>query len=93
LKSVLGVVRVEQAAADTPNHRAVPPHEGGEGGFVPMLDEAPEQLAIGQPGPVSQKDGPAKVFDDLAHGTRRHVLSLAGVISHLLSTICRTEVV
>jgi hypothetical protein len=74
LEGIFRVLMVsEDTTTHTPHHRAVPPHEGGEGSFVPVLEEAPKELPIGQPGPVVQKRGPAKVPDDLVHLARRHV--------------------
>ena len=72
LKSVFGVVVSEKAAAHLPNHRTMPLDEGGEGCLVSLLDEAAEELPIGQPRPVWQQSGSAKVLDDLAHGACRH---------------------
>src|ERR1700756_337151 len=38
-EGVLGVVVAEQAAADGPDHRPVPPHQRGEGGLVAVADK------------------------------------------------------
>jgi hypothetical protein len=38
----------QQPAADGPDHRAVAPQQGLEGGLVPLPDEAPEQFAVGR---------------------------------------------
>jgi hypothetical protein len=59
-------------------------HKGGEGGIVPLLDEAPKQLPIGHPGLIPQKHRPAKVPDDLAHLTCRHAPTFAGVAARPL---------
>jgi hypothetical protein len=45
--------------------------------LVPVLDETPQELAIGQPGPVSVERRPAKVLDDLVHPGDRHRVSFA----------------
>ena len=67
LEGVLGVVVVaEDAAADAPDHRAVPPHQGFQGRWLSAADEALQQLPIGQVRPFRQQ-GAAKVLDDLAH--------------------------
>lgn len=39
---------IEQAATDALNHRAMPLDQSGEGSFLPMLDEALQELLIGQ---------------------------------------------
>ena len=52
LESILGVVRVDQdLAANTPDHRPVPPHqlrEGGLGGFAQPRRKPLQELTIGQ---------------------------------------------
>src|SRR5262249_7383722 len=78
LESVFGiVVVVENPAARAPNHRAMPPHQGGEGRFVPMLEEVPQELPIGQSRPIAQQHGPAQVLENLAHLARRPVAWVA----------------
>jgi hypothetical protein len=63
LKSVFGVmVMVEDTTAHAPDHRAVPANKGGEGCFVPLLDEAPQELAIGQSTAVLEQRCPTKVL-------------------------------
>ena len=62
----------EDPAADSPYHRAMPPHQGGEGRFIPMLDVASKELPVGQPRPVLKKDGSAKMLHDSIHPTGRH---------------------
>jgi hypothetical protein len=54
LEGVLGVVVAQQAAANAPHHRAVPPDESGEGGFVVTFDETAQQFAVAKPRPVRQ---------------------------------------
>jgi hypothetical protein len=39
---------LEHAAADTEHHLAVPLHEGCEGAFLAVADEAIEQLTVGE---------------------------------------------
>jgi hypothetical protein len=55
LESVLGFVMAKESAADAPDHRAVSVDEGGEGRFIPALEEAPEELRVRQPASVSQE--------------------------------------
>src|SRR5262249_29586811 len=74
LEGILGVVMAEEATAYAPDHRAMPPHEGCEGSILPMLDEALQELLIGQSRSIRRKYRSAKVLDDLAHLVRRHVL-------------------
>jgi hypothetical protein len=50
LKRILGIVLVQQPAADAPYHRGMPAAKGGERRLIPPLEEAREQLAIGQAG-------------------------------------------
>jgi hypothetical protein len=47
--------------------------QGSEGSFVLTIDEAGEELLIGQPSPVRQKYAPAKVLEDLVHLAGWHV--------------------
>jgi hypothetical protein len=48
LKGILGILAIgKKAAANTPDHRAMPPHQASEGSFVPTLDEARQQLPTG----------------------------------------------
>jgi hypothetical protein len=74
LKSILCVMVVEDTAAHSPNHRAVPPDEGCEGRFVTTLDKALQQLSIGQASTIMQKHGSAKMLDDLTQLAGRHFL-------------------
>ena len=64
LESILGVVRVGQdLAADTPDHRPVPPHqlrEGGLGGFARPHRKPLQELTIGQ---VAQDPSPEEMPD------------------------------
>jgi hypothetical protein len=51
----------------------MPLDKGCKGRFVPMLDEAAQELPIGQTSPVLPKHSSAKVLDDLARQVGRHV--------------------
>jgi hypothetical protein len=66
LKRILGIVMSKESAAHPPDHRAMPLDKSSEGRLVPAFDEAPKELAIGQPRSVLQKDGFAKVLSDVA---------------------------
>jgi hypothetical protein len=69
LEGVLGILVVGQdAAAYTPDHRAMPPHKGREGGFVALFDEAAEEFPIGRSGRVLLQDKSTKMLD----GVPRH---------------------
>src|SRR5262249_54686399 len=69
LEGVLGILMVGQdAAADTPDHRAMPPHKGREGGFVALVDEAAEEFPIGRSGLVLLQHNARKMLN----GTSRH---------------------
>src|SRR5436305_39702 len=59
------MVAAKNSPTDTPNHRAVSAHEGCDGGFVLLLDEAPQQLPIRQPRLILAVHGPAEVLNDL----------------------------
>jgi hypothetical protein len=84
LESVLGVfVAAEDTAAHAPDRRAVTPHQQLQGPSVTVAEVALQQLPIGQPRPVLQKHGPAKVLDDLAHRARRHSSCFLGGRHHL----------
>jgi hypothetical protein len=75
LERILGVVMREESATDPPHHRAMALDKAGEGSVVAVLDEAPQELPIGHPGPVLQKHRLAKVLNDQARQLRRHVVS------------------
>src|SRR5262249_3868118 len=67
LERVLGVVVVaEDAAADAPHHRRVPPHERLDRRLVPVADEPLEQLAV--PGRVRRPFCPAEAPKDRSAG-------------------------
>ena len=51
----------------------MPLENGCEGCFVPVMDEASQELPIGQPTRFLQKRGLAKVLNDLGRPVRRHV--------------------
>jgi hypothetical protein len=73
LERILGVVVVaEGTAADAPDQRAVPAHEGREGGFIAVSHETLQQVFIGHASPVPQQRGCAQVLDDPAHPAGRH---------------------
>src|SRR5262249_41229952 len=77
LEGVLGVRMASQdAAADAPDHRSVPAHQRGEGGFLAALDVALQELAVGQAGAVVRERGPAEVLDDMPELVGRHRLGL-----------------
>jgi hypothetical protein len=55
----------------------MPAHQGRECRFVALRDETPQQLPVRQPA-AAHKSSPAKVRDDAAQRTGRHVdLSVA----------------
>ncbi len=87
LKGVLRILMVEQdAAAHTPDHRAMPPHKGLEGGFVPPFDEAAEEFPIGRSGLVLLQDNSKKMLD----GISRHGSPSTRLSSAFCQFICRT---
>src|SRR5262245_3342072 len=66
-------------------------HEGCDGGFVPLLDEAPQQLPIRQPGLIMPEDGRAKVLNDLTDLGRHRVSFSSGGNAHHLPIKYRHE--
>src|SRR5205807_4098300 len=72
---VVGIVGIaQQPAADAQYHRAVAAHQLGERGFVPLPQEAGQELAVGlrvgfRPGRVAQ------LPDDVRQGSATHVAS------------------
>jgi len=52
LKRILGVMVVEHAATDAPDHRGVPPNQSGKSTLVPASQEAGQEFPIGHPVPV-----------------------------------------
>ena len=61
LEGVLGVVvAVEDPAADAPDHRAVPLHQGGERRFLAAAEVALQQLPIGQARPLVHEGWPLR---------------------------------
>jgi hypothetical protein len=79
LEGVLGILMVGQdAAAYTPDHRAMPPHKGREAGVVALFDEAAEEFPIGRSGPVLLQDNSTKMLDGISrHGSPSTRLSSA----------------
>jgi hypothetical protein len=68
LEGVLGVGRVPQdAPADAPDHRAVPPHQDRDRRLIPAEKEALQQLLVAQGRLLGQQHGPTQVVEDLAH--------------------------
>jgi hypothetical protein len=63
-----------QALPDQELSRLPDKYRAGDGGFVPLLDEAPQQLPIRKPGLVVPENGPAKVLNDIADRSRHRVL-------------------
>jgi hypothetical protein len=62
------------------------PDERREGGFIPIVGEATEKLAIAEPRSIVQKYRAAQVPDNLVRPARRHVppLSLVSLAAYLL---------
>jgi hypothetical protein len=90
LEGVLGILMVGQdAAADTPDHRAMPPHKGLEGGFVPLFDEAAEEFPIGRSDQVVLQDNSTKILD----GVPRHDFPSTPLSSAFCQFICRRRAI
>jgi hypothetical protein len=78
LEIVLGIMTIPQdAAADTPHHRPMPPHQRGQGVFT-MVEEVFQELAIGPSRARAGQHGSAQVLDDLTQVARRHPVSSWG---------------
>ncbi len=54
---------VQDTAANTQDHRPVPPHQCREGGLVPLPDETLQQLAVGHAPLFVVGHGPAQVLE------------------------------
>jgi hypothetical protein len=93
LEGVLGIVVAQQAAADAPHHRAVPPDESGEGGFVVAFDETAQQFAVAKPRPVRQRHGPAKVVNHPIDRIGPHVPPRTDIAARPLPYSCRTPTI
>jgi hypothetical protein len=50
-------------------------HQGGQRSFIALIDEAAQELPIGQACPVVEEHGPAQIFDDLVDASGRHRFS------------------
>jgi hypothetical protein len=88
LKSVLGILLVgESPAADAPDHRRMPPHEGLERRAIPAADEALQQLAVGPFLSFPQQLGSAHLLQELDYGVGWHVLFSGGGVNHPLPYI------
>jgi hypothetical protein len=86
LEGVLGILMIDQdAAAYTPDHRAMPPHQGREGGFVALFDEAAEEFPIGRSGLVLLQDNSRKMLE----GIFRHGSPSTRLMSAFFQLICR----
>ncbi|HZY83624.1 MAG TPA: hypothetical protein VFE78_02225, partial [Gemmataceae bacterium] len=86
LEGVLGILMVGQdAAAYTPDHRAMPPHKGREGACVPLFDEAAEEFPIGRSRLVLLQDNSTKMLD----GISRHRSPSTRLSSAFRQFICR----
>jgi hypothetical protein len=86
LEGVLGILMVGQdAAAYTPDHRAMPAHKGLEGSFVALFDEATDELPIGRSGLVLLQDSSTKILD----GVPRHDSPSTRLSSAFCQFICR----
>jgi hypothetical protein len=75
LKRILGVVVVQEAAADAPHHPGVLPHQSGKGVLVPASHEAAQEFAIGQTAATRPEIG-QKVLDDPVQRAGRHRLQV-----------------
>src|SRR5207302_724293 len=80
LEGVFGIVIVvEDAPADTEDHRTVAAQQDFKRVFVPALDEPLQELSIGKPRSILAKRRAAKVLYDPVERVGRHCWSfLAG---------------
>jgi hypothetical protein len=85
LERILGIViMAEDPATDTPHHRTVALYKGRKRNLVAVVDVIPQQLSIGQRGPIPQENRPAKLLQDPMSFTGRHVPSFAAQVRSLL---------
>jgi hypothetical protein len=61
----------QDAPADAEDHRPVPLHQGGEGGFFSVADESLQQLPVGKCARAQR----AEVSQDAIEGCVGHVLA------------------
>src|SRR4029077_5891575 len=77
LKRIFGVVVfAENPATDAPYHQSMPLHKVGRSRLITTADVVLQQLLIGQSCPIAQKHRPAKVLDNPAPLSGRHIASL-----------------
>lgn len=68
-------------------HRAMPAHQRSRGGFVPLFDEASQQLPIGKSRSVLLKHDLPKLLNNLAYPHRHHVPFTASRTPSLSNTL------
>src|SRR5690349_8862774 len=79
LKSVLSIMAIAQdTATNTEHHRAVPAHQGREGGFLALDQKSIEQLAVCQTVRIVEEHAPVKVPEQAVRGSRRHKVQSVG---------------
>jgi hypothetical protein len=61
----------------------MPAHQGFKGGFVPLGEEALQQLAVCHPAAIAKKGGPANLPEQIGFMTLRHVT--CSLVGQLLS--------
>ncbi|HLJ91990.1 MAG TPA: hypothetical protein VKU02_02240 [Gemmataceae bacterium] len=88
MKGIFGIVMAGQhAAAHSPNRRTVPANKGCERCFVTPLDEAAQQLPIGQSGLFLAKGDTPKLLHEFVYLAGRHALGPPRRIHYVLLTI------
>src|SRR5260370_10746355 len=92
-KCLLGVMVIaEYPATDTPPHRSMPQHQGGERRLVTTAEVVLHQLPIGAPCPVAPHR-PAKVLDNPVQLFGGHVRSLGGFASSRILVPARLRLI
>ncbi len=77
LEGVLGEVAIgKELAADAEYHRAVPHHQGGEGGLVATVVEPLDELAVGEPDERAIVEERPELTGDRGCGQMRHARGL-----------------
>jgi hypothetical protein len=84
------VVIAKDTAANAPDQRAMPAHQSCQRSFIALIDEAPQELPIGQACPIVEEHGPAQVLDDVVNASGRHRISFRAGFIGLYLSIART---
>jgi hypothetical protein len=74
VEGILGVMMIEEATTDAPDHRAVPLHESFQSRSFSTAHETLQQLPVRSFHHILRKHRLAKIVDGSIHGTYRHTI-------------------